>query len=191
MTTTPPADDSSEALRLRRELRRRLHQVDDLTPPPARDFAALAVAAGRAAEAEVTGSDPDAASGVTPDDEPQESPAPVPTPTVLVPLTRRRWPRVLVGVAAAVVLGAVAVPALPQLFRQSASTSSESTALDAAGSAAGAPQQAATGAGAARGTLGSAPTAVSKAVPFASGVATGPSGPAGDLTPSSTSCGPG
>lgn len=185
MTTTPPGDDSSEALRLRRELRRRLHQVDDLTPPPARDFAALAIAAGRAAEAEVAASvstsDVDAPAPA--EQAPLSGTDPRPVPTVVVPLSRRRWPRVLVGVAAAVVLGAVAVPTLPQLFRQSSSTTSGSTSVDAAGSAAGARGQAATGAAGDRGTVESGPTSAPKAVPFASGVATGPSGPAGDLAP--------
>ena len=207
MTPTPPADGASEALRLRRELRSRLHAVDALTPPAAPDFAARAIAAANhpdeqpvspvgqgAGPADVTGTaaaDPTAPTA-TPTDEgiadPPTSDAGHPAP-VLPMARRRRWPRVLVAAAAAVAIGAVAVPTLPRLMGGTASSGvagSASAPQDRVVTPGAAPESAAGGPRAVTGSASLPVTpprgSVDGAVPFASGVATGPSGSPNALT---------
>lgn len=172
MSVTPPDEGSPEALQMRRELRHRLRRVDALTPPPAPDFAARAIAAARAVEADPEDGPPaetTPAPAPTPPpalvatSAPRTTSAPTPTPTP----ERRRRRRVLIGLAAAVTIGAVAVPTLRQLLDRSqtgASTSAGAAVEDSR--ATGAPQA----------------DVAASAVPLTSGLATGPTG-SGGLTP--------
>lgn len=210
MSDPQPPAVPPEQLNLRRELRRQLHTVDGLTPPPAPDFAGRAIAAARDAEAElaesvevasdgpparlVTVPDADAgstfttaeavtATGATSSD-PTNDPHRAPT---VVPPHRRRWARVLVGAAAAVAIGAVAVPTLPRLLGGTSSSTTGSAAVAPAGSAATA------AGGSAPDAETSGPRVMGKEVspsgpsaastPLASGIAIGPAGSSSDLTP--------
>lgn len=107
MSTPEQPDD-----RLEQALRARLRAVDDLDPPPAPDFAARAVAAGR-----TTTTDQDAPERLAP----------------VVPLHRRGWAKALVGVAATLVLGTGVVTGLQHLG--SGGTSSAASGAAAGGSA--------------------------------------------------------
>ncbi|GAA1878191.1 hypothetical protein GCM10009814_05300 [Lapillicoccus jejuensis] len=125
-----------------------MRSVDDLTPPPAPDFAARAMAAARTTSRATTADAED-----TGNTEPAERLVPV------VPLHRRPWARALTGVAAALVLGTAALSGLQHVGGGS-SASSGAAAQPEAGTAQGpasadrpAPADAAGGSGA--GTAGS------------------------------------
>ncbi|MDQ2757582.1 MAG: hypothetical protein M3Y71_13640 [Actinomycetota bacterium] len=186
-------DDSPEQLRVRRELVRRLRTVDSLSPPPAPDFATRAMAAARSADTEAAASAQPPSHGSVEHAASLREPA---SPTsgsrataTVLPLRRRGWTRVLVGAAAAVAIGAVAVPTLPHLLSGTSSSSVGSSALapvegDATGAAASAPEVATRETGAPPGSYNRpAPEAPTLAQPLASGVATGPSGSSIDLAP--------
>ncbi len=217
-------DGPPEQLNMRGELRRRLHTVDALTPPPAPDFAARAIAAARAAEAELDESpeplerfESRESVGSAPSDEvasaraPEHLVTPAPAATgssattatgataaagssdaasdaqrtaAVVPLHQRRWARVAVGAAAAVLIGAVAVPTLPRLLGGTSASTSGSAAGAAADSAATG------GAGSVPDAEASGPRVVDKgtaatsaeSAQLSTGVATGPTGSSSDLT---------